>query len=1092
MADLSTEGLNQINESVKGVGDGVSQASSTVADAVKEGLHEIKEEILKVAVQSLPREFLDLAKQVELMTTYTQKINQLTEDRNKKDDEEKAEKKSDDKPGTPAGWSPEKLASKLSERESAPALTIIQSINDIFGEKGFFIGALEGMLKSLLTVQDQVKKPKEEKDKPNNADLKGPDDKLIGQYSAGIKKLDKLFGNILKTFFKSGKPRFSEEQIKTIETTAKIFSNLSVAFSAISITTRNVIVAGMLAPLAIKIMPGINEFVYATGEVIREFRESGLDSKEVKEIAEISKGLHSIFESIMKAEIFAIAAGILAIPAALMALFVSFFIASSSIIIRVFDLIDLVKVTESAAKATALNTIFKNVMLAEIFALAAGVLAIPAAIMALLVSFFVISSSIVVKFFDFINLKSAADAAIKATALNIVFKNIMLAEIFAVAAGTLAIPAVLLMPVLLLSILGMAILLEVFDAFFKIPDLIITQFKVSILAGIMLTLIIIEGLALVGGALAIPGIIGIALMAVFMVGVFLLSMVANLVIGSIVSLVVVSLMIFVAMLGMGLALKAVVDIKKFIETNLSNNAEAPGTGTFLDSILGLMFALMPMALIMVGFFFIGALAILCIIPMLGLLLFSVIAMNALPLFQRSLVLLFDIIKNSTKLIGDMVPKGGFLEAVSDAFPPLGTVIGLVAFLGSIVALIVVMIGIAVLGLVALATSYAMVGLKKWAEDAKNTLPAFGESLPMVFNLAKEAGKLLGDMVPKGGILEAIGKAIPPLGTVIGLMAFLGNMFSLIMIMVSITVLGLVALAASAAMDGLKKFGVVAPSALESLGKALPLLGTVITAAETAWKSMAGTEEKEGNGFMSLIGKIPVIGDVVESFSVIGKFVNLAKVMIGLAVIGLIANGTEESIKTLKTAGEAMGVGIPGIVTGLKQMPALSTELSRVDIGALEKQMKKLTPLVNALGEVGAGFKTNAANIEAIKSTSEAFKVSLTDNILKPTMQLDPAITKLNELKSAAKGLNEELKKMASENKDALVSLGSISSGGENGAVLSARSSTSYSASVPMSGRNESPDNEILSYIAGDVHGIAQKVITKETKSWADKPIPGGN
>jgi hypothetical protein len=1000
MADqLGAEGLNQVNESVQGLNDTLNNTSSSIADSIKDGLTEIKEEILKVAVQSLPKDFLDLAKKVEELTTYTKQMNEIARDNDKTQIQKDAEEKSNKKPGAPAGWTPEKLASKLSEKESAPALTIIQSMNNLFGEKGLFLVALKDLLAgSVLKVDTGEKdKKKGEKDTGGDANLKGPDSKLIGEYSDSIKKLDKLFGNILKVFFKGSKPRFSQDQIKVINDTSIVFKNLNDTFQSVGISAKNVLIAGIIAKPAIAVMPNVHEFVKACGEFVKVFMDQQIDKTQVKDIKEITGNLTDIFSDIIKSEMAAIVAGLLAPIAAIILPAIILFVFSTAILIDIFRyLISPKDAKEAADKASSLNIIFNNIMKAEAFAIVAGILALPAAIMVFPIAIFVIMSSIVIDAFDYIELSSVKEAAKIASELKPVYFNLMFAALYAVAAGALSIAAAILIPFIVLFLLGTALVFLVFDKFFSQARLLNLKIRTGMLAGIFLNLVIAEALAIAGGVLAIPAFIGVILIGVFLLGVFLLGVIAQIALGSIFSLMLVSIMIVITMAMFYISLTFVVKIKDYIAENLTPKDGAPKTGTMLDSILGLVFALLPMAFIMVGFFFIGLLAILCIIPMLGLLLFSLIAVNALPMFKQSLSMLFDTINYATELLGDQAPKDGLMGTIMEAFPELKPIVGLIVFLGKIIMLILVMVAIGVLGLVALAVSLAMVGLKEFAENAQVALPA--------------------------------------------------------------------------------------------LASALPLIGTVIKAADDAWNAASGADDE--NSLMGKIGKIPILGGAVKGLAIIGKFGGLLLIIGLLATVGGAASLSKNNIIALGTIGESIGKGIPGLVTGLRGVPSLLNTLKDTDVN--ERDFAKLETIVRSLSQVGARMRTDAANIEAIRSVSESFKIALEENILRPTMKLDPAIEKINSLKQATAELNAELKKLTSENQSALSTLADIKTG-SGGAMMSTSRATTPSSNGGFNplerSKNENEKSEkLLDYIADDVHGIAQQVIDKK-HSWTDNPKP---
>jgi hypothetical protein len=386
MADFA--GIENITQGLEGLGETFENTLSATNDGFKEGLHELKEKILKVAVDSLPKDFLDLVLKVENMTTYTKQMAEMMEKQGKNYEDDQSDKKQSNQRGAANGWTPEKLASKLPESLAAPALTIVQSMKDIFGEKGDFLKALTDLLKNQVVTSKSDKKGK--KDDGGAGDLKGPDDKLVGAYSASIKKLDKLFGGILKVFIRNKKPRFSPEQIQIIKETTEVFKNLEVIFKAVAVSVNAALTAGVRSIIAVVFLPFIATFIQKTKVVIDALYSIKKDTEKLKEKA---GNIREIYTNLAFAEAAAIAGGVLAIPATVGVFLIMLFVLSTSLLLKLFTLIIKPKeVIQLATTAGLLKIAFSALFWAELFAIGAGILAIPAIVGVILSTIFMLGS----------------------------------------------------------------------------------------------------------------------------------------------------------------------------------------------------------------------------------------------------------------------------------------------------------------------------------------------------------------------------------------------------------------------------------------------------------------------------------------------------------------------------------------------------------------------------------------------------------------------------------------------------------------------------------------------------------------------------
>jgi hypothetical protein len=1018
MADINAEGLNQVNDSVQNISDSLNNNSTTISDALRDGLNEIKSEILKVAVESLPIDFLNLAKKVDELTTYTKQLSTLAEESKRLTEKEADDREEDKKSGAASGWTPDKLSSKLSEKDSAPALTIINSLEELFGIKGTFILSLQDMLTTLIKPVGE-KSSKKEDEKGNSGGIKVPDLNILKQYNASVKELDKLFGGILKVFFKNKKPRFSEEEIKTIQDTSKAFIEVGKAFNFISTATKSIITVGLLMIPALILLPIVTLFTTNVSLFIDNF---SIDKEKTKEVAIVATGLNTVFYNLTVAAGFAIMAGILAIPAAIMVIPIVLFMLSVSLLVVVSKLIKEPDIVSLQIKATNLQLLLGSLFVGAALAIIVGIIAVPAALGVLLLSIFMLTiivlgivANIALGFMPQLLLVSvmitvsAILLLIAVTAVSLITIDKLMAVIIGVLVITVLIG--------LFAILGAISLFALpFLAIFMATAIVIAITMVFFLITLHLIAKVItfmnENLKGDGTGIGSPVDALLMLMgamipvALLMVAFAIMGLLALFVLPLLINFMMASIMIAITMFAFDFALKTLVGILKYIDANLSDNKKPDKTGSMLDTILGLVFVLLPMAILMVGFFFLGLLAIICILPMLGLLLFSVIAMNALPLFQQSLHLLFQTLQVAADLIKGEAPTGGIIGAIigfvdEHVAPGLGSMIGgMVVVLGKMLSLIIIMIALVILGLIAAAAGLGMKGLEYFAESMARTLPQFIAALPLIADL-----------------LDAVEK-------------------------VNRKILGL------------------------------------------------PDEKEERTGFFDNIKGFfkDAAQSVIGGIQALGKWASLAVLMLTLGAVGVTALVAVPGIEALGRAGEALGRGIPGFVTGFRDLPELLNIVGNRNLRNLdENSFAPLINIMNMLSRVGQNMR-NDSGIAAIAESTNLFRLSLEENILTPVSRLDPAVEKLNRLKTATAELNAELKKLTTENRGAIETLADIGTNSGSAAMRVTPRTSSSSTPVTSEGfpMESDPNTEHLVQIKDDVRGIAEKVINNNT-SWAAKP-----
>ena len=101
------------------------------------------------------------------------------------------------------------------------------------------------------------------------------------------------------------------------------------------------------------------------------------------------------------------------------------------------------------------------------------------------------------------------------------------------------------------------------------------------------------------------------------------------------------------------------------------------------------------------------------------------------------------------------------------------------------------------------------------------LRTFAETLQALFETLALIGTMLTEQGASDGIGKILGMISPDLGALWGFIKIMGKIIMLIIIMLGITVLGLVSLAAAFALKGLNDFGLKAPPALKSFGEGIP-------------------------------------------------------------------------------------------------------------------------------------------------------------------------------------------------------------------------------------------------------------------------------
>jgi hypothetical protein len=133
--------------------------------------------------------------------------------------------------------------------------------------------------------------------------------------------------------------------------------------------------------------------------------------------------------------------------------------------------------------------------------------------------------------------------------------------------------------------------------------------------------------------------------------------------------------------------------------------------------------------------------------------------------------------------------------------------------------------------------------------------------------------------------------------------------------------------------------------------------------------------------------------------------------------------------------------------------------------------------------------TNINQVLDVKTSTDNFKISISDNIAAPLMQLDKPISKLEKVTNEVKKLNTELTKLSKDNKETLKGIGSIGEANEKGIslfVAKLESSFKRLENAKSGGSGSSLDNTIiLEQILQHLAILSNEATKKTHKSWSE-------
>jgi len=180
------------------------------------------------------------------------------------------------------------------------------------------------------------------------------------------------------------------------------------------------------------------------------------------------------------------------------------------------------------------------------------------------------------------------------------------------------------------------------------------------------------------------------------------------------------------------------------------------------------------------------------------------------------------------------------------------------------------------------------------------------------------------------------------------------------------------------------------------------------------------------------------------------------------------------------------------ISNIKMIASFITDLQNFANGfssgffGLGDSSSKVKAATKSTGEM-IPLIDNLATIANKASEFENIKLNIEECIVAPLLQLEKPISKLTEVRRAVGELNSELSKLTKDNKDTLKSLGQIGNSTPSaissvlGKISGFFKKGDSQESSSMGENKEDP----LETIAKDVRGIAEKLIKNNT-SWTDK------
>ena len=1017
-----SQGISDSNQNLQGIQTGVNDLKGPI-----DGIHSVLSKELKTSIISVPEFMRQVYEQLSASgipgIIGIQKLLEeyFTSEKSKSDSEIK-EDPTLNQPGQKE-WTADDLAAKMPSKIAAPALMLGTTLNQLLGENSTFISSLTQLKDAILPILENMKTVKS----PGAAaggDKKGAEEAAGGEgnkfaapnpaqllaFKLALFELGFIMDALKKAFIdpKTGEPRISEKEIKVIQ--------------------ESILAINLIA---------------------------------------------TVFINLQKALFSALLIGALVIPAIIMTLLAAVWVLITWVIIKILTSKVFENTSKAAAAAINIATVFSQLREAILNSLIAGVLAIPAVIASIFIMVWLLFTMVIVGILNLISplLETAVNASriLEKIASNFLNTLILLTV------------SVLFIPFALIGIIGMLAIMIIMTVIAAIgmvllPMLIVLDKSV---VGTMFSATLMYFLTMVLLALSVPfiipaiiGMIGMLLIMVAFTGIGILATIALPFIGAILVVAILMAITAVALLITLTVLKKLLDFVK----EMSNNAPpAPNMSNPMFAFaMQVLFTLLPIGLIIIAFAILGIIAIIAILPMIGLMLFSIFAFIGILMLGLVVKALFDLIKIITDQTSGENPA---VNAISQAFPALGPFSSLIAILLMVVGLIFVVLGVAILGIVATLAMPFMIGLLIFsvlAIPALNNLANVITALSAVVLAVRGFGKGE-DENNTGGILSKI----PGLGEFASIISMLGTIIGLIFIIGALGILGLVATAAALPMAGLRRFSQLASEALPELASAIQALGPLLQNVNTV-NAIAQSGGDSGGLFGSIAGffggsnaklavQIGMLGGIIEA----------------LGEIGGIAGKEGKNFSDLANVSGSLKAALIGLNDGFRYLGPLMYSSQ----GITEKQMKDIGKIVQTIVPITKDLITISMNSTQYKG----FRTNIEENIIQPLLQLDSPIQKLARIKDEVKNLNSELSKLAKDNKDTLKAISNINNSSATGlSTFIAKLPSIFKSATNNNNNSEVKDysNDPLSSIAKDVKGIAQHLIKKDSVSWTDEPIRG--
>lgn len=730
---------------------------------------------------------------------------------------------------------------KASQKDIKELESIISSLNSIQVTDPAKIAAISSTLESITKTFDNI----DIKDKGSSIDLITLNTKINSLKSVVKSLQDETFVN-----FKFNTKALDDANEAITKITGMIGSINSVA----SINTA----ALMTLPTKISLLADILSSV-TSPKLIQSLEKKMADSKQIESAASSIVSFGLIFDSVQK-----LSSGAFKLVAQARLVSIAM-ISIRQIINNAVATIDKLnldssKIEKASKDINTIDSVFKNISSITKSALIAGVtsaLALPGLIP---INFFLQ------------NLKTIMDAISK---LPDISKSV---EILSPLPGlliTLNTSALLfitmgvLAPMAIIGILSTNLFLKMYSLLGQAVEKldIIGKSNTINIAGVSI-IVAASLLALSVGLVAmsfspeivLPGIISLGIMTVFIAAFGLLGFAASFLIAPMASLVFVSAMMLASIFILNVVVDQLSLLIKNVEAKLPKKSGGEQGGilsvigsTFMDA----MSIISPLIGVMLAFGVLGLISIFLLVPMLGLMAFSGLAVLAM----MGMVLVVDnlaaVMKTTDKVfgLGKSENEGGVLGIASAIG---GTILGLISAVLKFSSLIIIISLIGVLGLVASWALSTLPSLNNFSTSLSSTIPALESAVKGIGTVVSTANNVFSSLAPKEGTVIGDILGVLGLGSLAGIVSAMSSMMGLICMFLYLSGVGLVA---SKSVENLQKI----PAASNALNAGANALSQAITSSKKLYE-LAGSKED----MKTMKKTFDSFDDIFKSFGKLGK------------------------------------------------------------------------------------------------------------------------------------------------------------------------------------------------------------------------------